>query len=175
MSNIAFMFSRHEGNPGCEFMVEVWKDNVLTDEQTPVLEDLTPVTFDDSINADNNGSGPHTIKLKITPGISEDKFPVASLKSINVDGSVHDDANNWLMEHVKVYNLLTPEAAVSIASGENHSDGTVTVDLGLGDGEVEYYYSNPWNNGGQGCVNAVYVLTYEGNFTEWYNNLGYIQ
>jgi len=178
MSNIAFVFEKQSQDESIK--VEVYKDGVLRDD---VLEinDVQPnsnplsVTFDELINEDNNGSGPHTIKL-VFSNIGDDNVPLtATLNRIEIDGITCDPSNEFLKEHIKVYSPFTWELAAPIAEGSIESEGTETVDLGVGQGVLEYYHYNYWQNAGTVNIGSVIVLSYEGNFTEWFDSLGLFQ
>ena len=179
MSNIAFVFEKQSQEESIK--VKIYKDDVLR-EDVLEINNVEPnsnplsVTFDDLINEDNNGSGPHTIKL-VFNDISDPvihPFEEAKLLRIEVDGVTCDLSNQFLKEHIKVYTPLTATHASLIAEGSVESEGTETVDLGVGSGESEYYYYNYYQNDGNVNVGSVMVLSYDGNFTEWFDSLGLI-
>lgn len=179
MSNIAFIFGKE--NTTESMKIAIYKNDVLREDNL-LINNVEPqntlnVTFDTLIDEDSEGSGTHTIKLRLEAvDRDEDGSPVnVTLNSIEVDGVVCDNSNNFLKEHVTVYNPLTDDAAAGIADDSITSSGTGTFDLGLGDGSVEYYHGDVWSNGGLGTEGAVYVLEYDGNFTTWFNALNYYQ
>ena len=178
MSNIAFVFEKQSQEESIK--VKIYKDDVLREDileinSVEVNSNPLSLTFDDLINEDNNGSGPHTIKLVfdiLEPRINI--YDQAKLLRIEVDGVTCDLSNQFLKEHIKVYSPLTATHASLIAEGSVESEGTETVDLGVGSGESEYYYYNYYQNDGTVNIGSVMVLTYDGNFTEWFDSLGLI-
>lgn len=179
MSNIAFIFGKEDTTESMK--IAIYKNDVLRDDDL-LINNVEPqnslsVSFDTLIDEDGEGSGAHTIKLRLEAvDRDDDGSPVdITLNSIEVDGVTCDNSNDFLKEHVTVYNRLTDDAAAGIADGSITSSGTGTFDLGLGDGSLEYYHGDAWSNGGLGTEGAVYVLAYDGNFTTWFDALNYYQ
>jgi len=184
MSNIGFTFSKESTNDSMK--IAIYKDDLLKEDILEVNEvqpDSNPLLVsvtDGYLNEDDDAST-HTLKLRLEAVAKTDdeagfeQNVTALFNQIQIDGCICDESNDFLKEHVKVYNRLTDAAASGIVEGSITSESTGTYDLGLGDGSQVYYVTGPWANAGWMTEESILVLTYEGNFTTWFAGLGYFE
>jgi hypothetical protein len=170
MKYVSFFFKKCTGTD-TRYRLDIYKDNVLGESWQVADSNELQVSVEDLMS---DTTGEHTIKLKVVADVYPEPADQTDLIStelvrIEADGVVHSDADDILSDIIKVYNILTPELSALIASGEVESDGTETVDLGLGDGEQTYSYAQPWKNNGLAHLNSVYVMTFDAPFETWYN------
>lgn len=180
---VNFSFTKFDDNP-TDYLLEIYKDDVFiedwaVDKQSgndPLSIPLNLYT----VGTANANPGTHTIKIKVAKyDFSEDEsdqianeFPSAKLEHVEVDGIIHNADDNIFGEAIKIYTLFTSDISDSIINGMIHSDQIGTYDLGLGDGSRSYSVSSPWNSGGYGVLDTVYVFSYMEPFVDWYNTQG---
>lgn len=170
---VNFFFTKSDG-ASADYLLKVYKDDVYV-EDLAVDGDNNPLrVVVDNVSTTDASAGMHTLKFKVVQyGADDDnEFPSAELDRIVIDDVVHSDADDIFADDLKVYTPVSSDISQGIADGTIHSDEISTHDLGLGDGNQSYSISSPWNNGGLGKINTVYVFTYQEPFSDWYDTKG---
>lgn len=169
-TQVNFIFTQYPGDNNI-FKIVVYKDDVQEAEELKF--EGSPLSVKLDLDGAGDSAGAHTYKFKIIPENDDASIeaglqsPSVVLSEVVTDGTSHL-ADNVFADDIKIYNLLTADAAQLIADGTSHSDGQETVDLNVGEGSQTYYYSNGNNNGGLANNGGVYVFTYQEPFATWY-------